>query len=239
MSKTIIFIAAAALLLSLWSCETSVTYWVPVYKVQFTGNYEKTKFDPKIKAVINPAEGVVVAYYETENKKGLAYGNDYSIALSEKVVITDDKLDKVKSTAKPVTNLELYKSFYYDTFSETEADRKMYVYRDGTLMALDQSLVKNNHIVEYMILGKNVGTNPISEIILADSIPAGFTYVSSEYGGMDNEKNVFKHKVIVRNNKTTVILEGKFPVPLKPVETFAVSIKLKADLNAIEKDFAE
>jgi uncharacterized repeat protein (TIGR01451 family) len=224
------------LLFLLSACQTSQTYWVPVYSLKYGITTEKTTFDSRINSVVNPEEGVLVAYYETDTKKATVYGNDYSMSLAEKVVITNDEIAAKLSTPKLVTNLDLFKSFYYDYFSETEKDRKLYVYRDSTLMALDHSLIGDDKIIEYVIIGKNVGTNAISQIVIADILPKGFVYVASEYS-VDAKVGSFEHKVITKNDKTSIVLASNFIKPLPPADVFRLKIRLRAQFDKMGKEF--
>ncbi|MBN2532158.1 MAG: hypothetical protein JXB88_04670 [Spirochaetales bacterium] len=219
------------------SCMTSTSvYWVPVYSLSFDDVPERTVFDPRINTIINPEEGLLTAYYETATKKGTAYGNNYSLSLAEKIVFTNDEVDREKSTSTFITNLELYKSFYFDYFRETREQKKLYVLRNNSLIALDHSLIQDFKIVEYVIFGKNTGTEPITEIVIADILPRGFEYEGSEYS-LDAEKGSFEHKIITKNRRTSIILASRFVMPLQPAETFRLKIRLKANFDKMEKEF--
>ncbi len=235
--NTPIFASLCILLfIALSACETSQAFWVPMYSLKYGVTAEKTTFDPRINSVVNPEQGTLVAYYETDSKKATVYGNDYSLSLAEKVVITDGKIDKKESTPELVTNLEIYKSFYYDYWAEKETDRKLYVYRDSTLMALDHSLAGSDRLIEYVIMGKNVGTNGIGRIIIADVLPRGFTYVASEYS-VDPKVGSFEHKIITKNDKTSIVLASDFAKPLPPADVFRLKVMIRAHLDTMGKEF--
>jgi uncharacterized repeat protein (TIGR01451 family) len=219
------------------SCQTTTTYWIPVYSLQYDVTTEEAGFDPRINAVINPEEGLLLAYYETTTKKGTVYGNDYSMSLAEKVVIKNNEIVSEKSTPKSVTNLELYKSFYFNYFKETAEDRKLYIVRNDTLIALDHSEISNEQVITYIIMGKNVGTNGISEILITDILPAGFEFEGSEYS-VDSEIGAFEHKVIAKNSRTAIVLVSRFKRPLQPAETFSLRINLIARFDKMEEEFS-
>jgi len=233
--KIILLILGTALTGFFFGCATTQTYWVPIYTVKYSADYEKTKYDPRIQSIINPQEGELLAYFEMESKNSIAYGNDYSISLAEKVVIANDQVDSASSTTSSVTNLEIQRSFYYDIQEKEEPN--LYIYRDGTIMALDHSAIKADQIVHYMILGKNVGTNPISQIVIADVLPKGFHYISSEYF-LPGDDNVFEHKVVTKNSKTTLILASRMKTPLMPAGTLMLKVTLKAQFDEMEKEFS-
>jgi uncharacterized repeat protein (TIGR01451 family) len=229
-------ICIVAFIVSMSACETVQTFWVPVYSLEYGNTNERMVFDPRINSVVNPEEGVLVAYYETGTKKGTAYANDYSLSLADKVVITDGKIDTKESTPRLVTNLELFKSFYYDYYAEQESDRKLYVYRDSTLMALDHSLIADEKTIEYVILGRNVGTSGIGQVVIADVLPAGFDYVASEYS-VDAKVGSFEHKVITKHDKTSIVLVSNFLKPLPPADVFRLRVTIKARFDKMEKEF--
>ena len=233
--KIIPLILSTALTGFFLGCATTRTYWVPIYTVKYAADYEKTKYDPRIQSIINPQEGELLAYFEMESKNSIAYGNDYSISLAEKVVIANDQVDTASSTTSSVINLEIQRSFYY--YTEEKEDPNLYIYKDGTLMALDHSAIKADQIVQYMIMGKNVGTKPISQIVIADALPKGFHYVFSEYF-LPGDNNVFEHKVVTKNAKTTLILASRMNTPLMPAGNLMLKVTLKAQFDEMEKEFS-
>jgi uncharacterized repeat protein (TIGR01451 family) len=234
--KLKILLLPVIIILILASCISTTTIWVPVYSISYPGASENTSFDPRINAVINPEIGTVVAYYETDTKKSTVYGNEYSLSLAEKIVMTNDVIDKKESTKNPVTNLELYKSFYFDYYRIMKEPRDLYFIRNGSLIALNQSVIEDDQIVEYMLSGKNTGTEGITRIIIADILPRGFEYKGSGYKFSDN-KGSFKHKVVTKNQRSSIIFESHLDKPLEPTGTFWLKIQLIASFSTMDKEF--
>ena len=179
------------------ACATTTTFWIPLYQISSGDTQVRTSFDPDTNTIVNPVEGACLAYYKGEGVSSVVFSNKHTFSLSNKVVLKNDEIDKSQSTGEVISNLTIWKSFYYDpALSSSEETQGLFILKDGSLAALDHEKLKNGQLVEYIIRGQNTGTDPLREIILLDVLPNGFKFNSSEYWFRKNENGTIAHKLV-------------------------------------------
>jgi len=168
---------------------------------------ETADFDPETKTITDPEDGKAFAFFKGETKEAIVYSNDFSFSLARKVVLSNGKLDKEKSTKQPTSNLLISKTFYFDTkepipenveeiLMDAGIDYKngnssitapsfykknLYLQKTSSYLIFDNRLLQDGHIVEYVISGQNIGTDTIQEVVVLDVLPLGFTFMNAEY----------------------------------------------------------
>jgi uncharacterized repeat protein (TIGR01451 family) len=268
--RRIVWVFSIALLGA--SCTTTTTFWVPVYTLKTSETQENTGFDPAANAITNPEEGTTFAYYKGENKQAIVYSSPYSLSLARKIVLENNVLKASESTAEPTSNLLLNKTFFYDPkvktpdnveailtnagidyknagFLRTPADvyrDNLYIQKDDNLQVFDQRLLQDGQELEYVISGRNVGTDNMKNIVVLDVLPPGFDLVETGYwfsNETDSQKSpgsasFFEHKKVVKNNTTAVVFQSAITTPFKPGDEFRIKVKVRLNFKQLNRDFA-
>lgn len=254
------------------SCTTTSVYWVPVYTMS-GGAQGKSAFDPATKTIADAQEGATYAYYIGENKQAIVYSNPYSLSLSRKIVLSNNVLDASQSTAEPTSNLVLSKHFLYDPTEKvpnnaadllaaagidyknaglfkTPADvyrDHLYITKGDTLVAFDQRLVKDGQELEYVISGKNLGSDNLASVVVLDDLAPGFDLVDTGYWFSSQESSstatttgpgLFEHKIVTNGNRTSLVFIGTFKTPFKPGDEFRIKVKVKLNFGTLHEEFS-
>lgn len=263
--KRCVFTALAALLCA--SCATTTTYWVPVYTIKTAEPKENSTFDPAGRTITNPEEGVAFAYYVGQNKTAIVYSKPYSFSLARKIVLENNVLKASESTAEPISNLLLRKSFFYDAEIKTPADMEailsaagldyknknpaavfkdnLYLQKEDNLLVFDQRLLRDGQELEYVISGMNVGTDNLTGVVVLDVLPPGFDPLETGYWFSNRtssqnspaDAGFFEHKNVVGNGRTSLVFKGIFSAPFKPGDEFRIKVRIRLDLSRLNREF--
>lgn len=233
-SAVVVLLAAAALL----SCATTSTFWIPVYQISGGGYQPRMSFDPHEGEIVNPVEGACLAYYSGEDASSVVFSNRLSLSLANKVVLKNNEVDAAQSTGTVVSNLSIWKTFYYDpALTSTKETQGLFILKDGLLAALDHDRLRDGQVVEYLIAGQNTGTDSLREVVVLDVLPRGFEVASSEYWFRKNETAAFEHKIVTSAGRQSLVLVGKFVEPLAIGDSFQIKIRIRLDLGALNREF--